>query len=102
MTIAQTDRPDSDSFSLSASPQPDGSRLGTTTGTGWYAVPGVFEHSYTDVSATVTITSFPNPVPSDLRDAGDDLVVGSFAIDASGFSVTGTFSTPICAFNLCV
>jgi hypothetical protein len=102
LTIAQTDHSDSDAFSFDAPPQPDGSWLGITSGTAWYFAPGSPSLSTVSVGGTITISAFPNPVPTDLRDAGDELVVGSFSIDAPGFSVMGTFSTPICRFNICI
>jgi hypothetical protein len=102
LTVAQTGLSDSDAFWLFASVQPDGSRLGTTTETATYSVPAGSLLETTNVSATVTITAFPTIDFTDLPDGGTDPVVGSFTVEGSGFSVTGTFSTPICAFNICV
>lgn len=103
--VAETSRSDSDAFFLHPPVGSSGSYLGTSTGTASYQTTSGSMRGASEVMATVTVTGFPDPPPtnaSDLADGGSDVVTGSFSIETPGFSLAGTFSTPICAFNVCI
>jgi hypothetical protein len=52
-------------------------------------------------SATLTITSANNPYGYDYDAGTRPAMAGTFALTDDGFSLSGSFSTPYCAFSIC-
>jgi hypothetical protein len=71
----------------------------TTTANVTYVNPGG-TGTEESLPAEVNITSFPPTISGD-QDGGLDPVTGSFSIDTGGFSITGSFSSPLCAVVAC-
>jgi hypothetical protein len=75
------------------------SYLGASTPATTYVAPGG-TGNVESVPAQLNITAFP-PTLVQGQDGGLDPVTGSFSIDTTGFSITGTFSSPLCAAVTC-
>ncbi|HEY7370742.1 MAG TPA: hypothetical protein VIF57_01095 [Polyangia bacterium] len=52
-------------------------------------------------SGTLTITSANNPYNYDYDAGTRPGIAGTFALSDDGFSLSGSFSTPYCAFSIC-
>ena len=99
IAVAPSDSYDSDMIEIRVLPDPQThSHLGTSTVTATYLVAGTGAQQ--SVPAQVTITAFPPTVLID-QDGGLDPVAGSFSIDTTGFSISGTFSSSLCAVVAC-
>ena len=99
IAVAPSDSYDSDMIEIRVLPDPQtDSHVGTSTVTATYVAAGTGAQE--SVPVQVTITAFPPTVVPD-QDGGLDPVTGSFSIDSSGFSISGTFSSSLCAVDSC-
>lgn len=100
IVIAQSDSRDSGMIRIELVRRPQTSSfLGPGTVTVTYFAPGPAAVQ-SSVGATVDITTFPPTIYMD-QDGGQEPVAGTISIDANGLSVSGSFSSRICAVTAC-
>lgn len=96
ISIASSSSVDSDMFKMVSIPNSQtNSYLGASTPATTYVAAGAND-KVESVPAQLNITAFPPTLVQD-QDGGMDPVTGSFSIETTGFSITGTFSSPLCA-----
>jgi hypothetical protein len=98
IVIAQSDISDSARLDFRLIPQST-THLGTSMVAAMYAPPGGAGTTQS-VPTQVTITAFPPTLVMD-QDGGRDPVTGSLSIDTIGFSISGSFSSSLCAVIAC-